>query len=374
LQFTTAMVVFIAALVIGQQINFFFKGSLGYDKEYLVTAALPRNWTTEGIQKMETVRNELARLPAVAGASFAYEIPNGNSGHGGQLYKPAQDSSTGVVASGMATDEYFATTYKVPMVAGKYLTTEGNQYDPSLIVINESAARALGWKQPAAAMGQPIRITNAPFTFTIGGVIKDFHFTSMHNAMQPFFFVHVRNTNTYRYMALKLKPGNMDASLQSLQKKWAMLMPGAPFEYNFIDDTLATLYKSEIQMRKAAEAATAIALVIVLSGVIGIISLSLARRRKELGIRKVLGASVLQMIALFIKEFAWVIMIAAAIACPVAYFLLHKWLMNFAYHINIGLMPFIIVAGCIMVLTGLVITIQTIQKAWMSPVKSLRTE
>jgi putative ABC transport system permease protein len=323
---------------------------------------------------METVRNELARLPEVSGASFSFEIPDGASGGAGTMFKPSQDSTSGIIATNISTDEFYAATYNIPLVAGKFLTTAGNQFDPTLIVINESAAKGLGYQQPAASIGKKVRFTNVPIEFTIGGVMKDFHFGSMHDIIRPLYAVHVRSTQVYRYMSIKLKPGHIGRSLQTLQKKWAALMPGAPFEYTFMDDTLAQMYKSEIQMRKAAQAATTLALLIVLSGVLGIISISLARRVKELGIRKVLGASVPQIVLLFLKEFAWVVLIATLVACPLAWWLLNNWLMNFAYHIDIGPLPFLTVAGIMAGLTGLVITIQTIQKAWKNPVTSLRTE
>ena len=151
-------------------------------------------------------------------------------------------------------------------------------------------------------------------------------------------------------------------------------MPGAPFEYTFMDDTLAKLYKSEIQLKKASYTATLLALIIVLLGVLGLISLSIQKRTKEIGIRKVLGSSVAAIVTLFIKEFLWVILIGGVVACPLAYFIMNGWLQNYAYRINITAMPFIIAIVLLGFITALLICLQTIKAAITNPVKSLRTE
>lgn len=373
-QFTTAIIVFVAAIVIDKQISYSFNSDLGYDKEQVITASLPRDWTASGIQHMEMVRNEFKTLPEVANATFAYEIPDGANGFGSSVYKAAEDSTKAVVFAGMQTDENFASTYNIKVKAGNYLTTPGGLYDSSLVTINETAAKALGFTDITTAIGEKVRFTGSPQVFTVGAVVADFHFNSMHTAIQPIVINHVRFTQNYRYMSFKVKPGNVPATLAALQKKWAVLLPGSPFEFKFMDDTLASLYKTELQMKKAAEAATSLALIIVLSGVLGIVSLSIARRLKEVGIRKVLGASITQIVFLFIKEFAWIILIANCIAWPVAWLLLNNWLNGFVYRIQINLIPFIAVAAVVAALIGIIITLLTIRKGLLSPVKNLRTE
>ena len=175
-------------------------------------------------------------------------------------------------------------------------------------------------------------------------------------------------------MSFRIKPGNAAATIAALEKKWSLLLPGSPFPYRFMDESLARLYETELQMKKASETATLLALVIVILGVLGIVSLSIARRMKEVGIRKVLGASVTQIILLFLKEFGWVVLIANCIALPVAYILLNNWLDNFAYRVPMNLMPFLMVAIAIALLIAIVVALQTIRKALENPVKNLRTE
>ena len=151
-------------------------------------------------------------------------------------------------------------------------------------------------------------------------------------------------------------------------------MPGSSFEYTFMDDTLKKLYANEIQLKKAAYAATMLSLVIVLLGVLGLVALSVQKRIKEIGIRKVLGASVSGIMSLFVKEFALVIVVAACIASPVAYWVISKWLNNYASHIDISATPFIACLLGLSVITVLLISLQTMKAALSNPVKSLRTE
>jgi ABC-type antimicrobial peptide transport system permease subunit len=151
-------------------------------------------------------------------------------------------------------------------------------------------------------------------------------------------------------------------------------MPGAPFEYKFMDDTLTNMYASEMQLKKASYTATILALIIVLLGVLGLISLSIQKRTKEIGIRKVLGSSVASIITLFVKEFLWVILFAGIVACPLAYIIMHNWLKAYAYRIDITATPFIISMLMLGIITAVLICLQTIKAALASPVKSLRTE
>jgi len=196
----------------------------------------------------------------------------------------------------------------------------------------------------------------------------------MQRAIDPIIFLHVNLTNTFRYFSFKLKPGNLGSSIAALQKQWSALMPGTPFEYKFLDDTLKTLYQSEIQLRKASYTATALSLIIVLLGVLGLISLSIQRRTKEIGIRKVLGSSVTRIIGIFMKEFLPVILVAGIVACPLAYLLMRRWLNDYVYRIDITATPFMFSILLLGFVTSVLIVLQTIKTALANPVESLRTE
>jgi len=373
-QFSIALFVFSAATLITKQIDYFFNKDLGYNKESVVYVPAPRDWTVAGVSKMESNRNELELLKEVSQVSLSYEIPNGNAGGSNGLYRLGQDSTEAVYTQVLSTDEKFAETFRLKLAAGHFFFAGQVSYKADEIVLNESAARALGFSDPEDAVGQQVRMHDSHEIFNIGGIIKDFHFASMHDHIKPLAFVHVRNGSIYRYLSFKMQPGNVGDKMAAIEKKWRQLMPDAPFEYVFMDDSLMRLYKTEIQLKKASGIATLLAIIIVLLGILGMVSLNVSRRTKEFGIRKVLGASGISIILLFLKEFAAVIGVSALIAFPLAYAGLTQWLESYAYRVTIGLenFTFVIITFCITV--GITVTLMTFKAALMNPVNAIRTE
>jgi putative ABC transport system permease protein len=373
-QFGTAAIVFTGAIIISQQIRLFFSDDLGYNKEYVLAAQVPRDWSVAGVGKMENIRSQLARMPQVSDVSLSFEVPDGNNSGNILVYRADADSTTAITSQILSTDEYYTSTYQIPMAAGEFYSAPGAYTDSSKTVINETQARLLGWKTPQEAIGGQLRFPGTVAQFTIAGVTKDFHFGSMQKAIQATTFFHVGTNPVFRFLSFRLRPGNISKSLGELQKKWASLMPGAPFEYKFMDETLEKLYKTEIQLKRASYTATILSIVIVLLGVIGLISLSLQKRTREIGIRKVLGASVPSIISLFMKEFIWVILAGCLIACPVAWFIMKGWLSDYTYRITLTAQPFVVAIAGLALITVLLIVLQTIKAGIANPVKSLRTE
>ena len=373
-QFSTAAVVLISAVIISQQINLFFSNNLGYNKDYIITAHLPLDWSPKGGKRIEAIRYQLASMPQIKDASLSYEIPNGNNAGNYSVYRQGANPSQTIVTQGLNVDDHYASTYNIPLKAGHFFNAVFNLADSDKVVINETQAKALGFKNADEAIGQKIMSPGNPAASTICGVTADFHFGSMLDKILPVTFTNVRYNIYYRYFSIKVKPGNMQQSITALQKKWAELMPGAPFEYKFMDDTLKDLYATELQLKKAAYIATFLAIIIVLLGVLGLISLSIQKRTKEIGIRKVLGSSVAGITSLFLKDFLGVVLIAGLIACPLAYLIMQKWLNDYAYKINISLSPFVFSIALLTIITALLIMLQTIKAAFANPVKSLRSE
>lgn len=373
-QFGTAAIVFIASIIVSQQISYFFSKDLGYNKEYILYAQLPRNWSTQGVRQMEEVRQQLAALPEVKSATLSFEIPNGMSSGSLQMYKAGSDSTQAVTAQVLTTDNDYAATYAIPMKAGEFFSPHYTTADSLKVVINESQAIALGWRRPEEAIGKQVRIYNFPGLLTVSGVTADFHFDSMQARIQPITFLNVRFNTIYRFFSLKLHPGDIGKSVDALQKSWAALMPGAPFEYNFIDDALKQLYKTELRLKKAAFTATALSVIIVLLGVLGLVSLSIQKKTKEIGIRKVIGASVSGIIGLFLKEYVPVILGAGLLSCLPAWLIMRQWLNGYAYRVRMTPLPFVLAIALLGCITIILITIQTIKAANANPVKSLRSE
>jgi putative ABC transport system permease protein len=373
-QFATAAIVFIGAIIISQQVSLFFGKDLGFNKDYVVYAQVPRDWSAKGVQKMEAIRYELSQLPQVKSAALSYEIPDGRNGGSFLVYRQGTTLKNAIVSQGLVADNQYAATYNIPLKAGSFFTPAYTPGDSAKVVINETQAKALGWNDPKDAIGQQLNMGGTNTVFTICGVTGNFQFGSMHGRISPVTFMNVNFTKAYRFFSIKLKSGDIQKSIAGLQGKWSSLLPDAPFEYHFMDEALSNLYKSEIQLKKAAYLATVLAIIIVLLGVLGLISLSVQKRTKEIGIRKVLGSSVPGIIALFIKEFLEIVLIAGITACPLAYLIMHNWLNSYVYKVTITPYPFILTLGSLTIVTALLITIQTIRAALSNPVKSLRTE
>jgi len=375
-QFAIAMIALVGTFIVSQQIRLFFSDQLGYDKEYVVAAQLPRDWSLKGEQHTETIRAIFAGMPALKEAALSYEIPNGNNSGSRGVYREGGDSTRAVVTQQFSADEHYAATYQIPMAAGTFFHAPGESagQDSLRVVINETEARALGWQQPAEAVGQRVRLFGGPATFTVAGVVKDFHFDGMGAPVAPQLFMHVSMTYIYRFMSFKLRPGNITAALDDLQKQWRRLMPEAPFEYKFMDESLAAIYSAELRLQKAANVATTLSLVIVIMGIIGLLSLSLQKRTKEIAIRKVIGASVPGIVQLFIKEYLPLLLAAGLVASPFAYWILQRWLDDYATRITITVWPFALALGGLVVLMVMLIVAQTTKAALANPVNSLKAE
>ncbi len=371
-QFAIALVVLISAAIVTQQVSHFFGQSLGYNKEYIVASQVPRDWSQTGVRKMETIRNEFAAMPQVSSVTLSYEIPNGNNGGQPAVYKAGSDSSQAIAMQALVTDENYLSTYRIQLQNGEFF--DSRKLDSGKVVLNEKAAAALGYKDASAAVGQQLRISGDPTVFIVKGVTADFYFGSMEQGIQPIIFFNVTTAVVHRYLSFKLKPGNVNAGIEAIQKKWASLLPGSSFEYSFMDETLRKLYATELQLKNAAYAAAMLSIIIVLLGILGLVSLNIHKRVKEIGIRKVLGASLPDIILLFVKDFAFVIILAALVACPIAYWIMNKWLNNYASHIILSATPFVFAVVTLGAVTLLLIGAQTIKAAIVNPVKSLRTE
>ncbi|MBA4850863.1 ABC transporter permease [Emticicia sp. BO119] len=373
-QFTVALFVFGGATVISQQVNYFFTEDLGYNKESVFSVRVPRDWSLRGVEKMETVRNEIAKLKEIKNGSLAWEIPDGATGFSSAIYRLGQDSTKAFYAPTLITDEKFAQTYEIPIVAGQYFQAQQGTYQPERMVLNEAAIKALGFKNAQEAIGQQIRLHYFPRPFTIVGATKDFHFESMHKAIGPTAFMQVKDNPFYRYLSFRLNSANLREAMKNIEKKWYELLPDAPFEYTFMDETLQKLYQSEVQLKQAAEVATTLAIVIVLSGILGMVSLSIVRRTKEVGIRKVLGASGISIVFLFLKEFLIVGALAILIAFPLAVLSMNSWLQNYAYRVELSWITFAFVGFVFVMMVALLVGFQTLKAARLNPVKSLKIE
>lgn len=374
IQFGIAIVVLISSVVISQQINLFFNTDLGFDRNYVVYASLPRDWSKAGIDRMESISRELKQLPQVSNVSLSWEIPDGAGMGNTPVYLPGADSLRAPSGQILTTDNQYAATYGIKLKAGEFFTKTFTPGDESKVVINQTLAKSLGWANPVKAIGRQLRMQGYPVNFTVCGVTQDFVFGSMRGTIPPMIFLNVNYTNLYRYFSVKLKGNNLQQNIAALQAGWNRLLPGAPFEYKFVDDAIQKQYTIELQLKKAAYLATVLSTVIVLLGVLGLIALSVQKRTKEIGIRKVLGSSAAAISALFLKDFLVVVLIAGLVACPVAYLVMQHWLNDYAYKISLSFQPFLLSVMVLTLVTAAIIILQTIKAALANPANSLKSE
>ena len=383
-QFSLAILVFISALNVSRQVHYIFSKDLGYHKEQLlVVRALPKQWDSVGVQRMEDIRKGLERVPAVQSAALSFEIPERTPPgsldllpvNGGHRISPAM----------LGADDEYAGTYGMVMKEGAFFGKAGEVHQPGQIVLNESAEKALGL-QPGKAVGTRVYMpppvggggtasgNAAPPSFVVAGVVKDFNYSNLQQVIQPLVFLNVKDTRAYRWVTVKLRSSDMTSAVEAVRAQWKAMSPTAPFEYFFMDDKFQSLYQSELQLKNAAGIATGLNLLIVLLGIFGMVAFTLARRRKEMAIRKVLGAELLNIVWLFLKEYAGLIVLANAIAWPLAWQATDRWLENYAYRVKLDWGPFVVAAGVVLALTAVLVGVMCVRTANGNPADKLRVE
>lgn len=371
-QFAISIILIITTMIVFQQMRFMQQTSLGYDKEHLVT--LPYYTQLDG--QYESFRNSLLQNSSIKEAGRSSRIPTGRLLDDMSASAPGTDSMVPVKAEirYVAADYDFIPTYGIHIVAGRNFSREYGT-DTSGFVINEAAVKAIGWKSPEQAIGK-----NFKYGFINGkiiGVMHDFHFESLHQEIKPMILIMpaaAQGQSFYNALSVKIAGNNVPAALATLKNTWQKYLPDFPYQYTFLDENFSKLYASEQKQETIFTAFACIAIFIACLGLLGLSAFTINQRIKEIGIRKVMGASISSIVALLSKDFLKPVGIAAIVAFPVAWYFMDKWLRDFAYRISISWWIFI-AAGILAALIALItISFLAIKAAMANPVKSLRTE
>jgi putative ABC transport system permease protein len=372
-QLSLAIGVFISTLNVNKQVSYVFSKDLGYNKEQLlVIDAYPKQWDSVGVARMERIKDGLLRLPAVKAASLSFEVPDRTPPATFDLMSLPKAGNQRLPLEAITADEDFATTFGLQVKEGSFFSSH-TAYLPGEIVLSESAAKAVGLT-PGKAAGAILQLPDGRGEVTVTGVVKDFHYSGLQHAIEPLVFMHVRDSKSYRYLTVKLNSPDISQAVSQVQAQWKELSPHAPFEFNFMDDRFETLYRSDLQLKKAAGIATGLNLLIVFLGIFGIVAFTLTKRNKEMAVRKVLGADLVDIIRLFLQDYVGLILLANLIAWPLAYVVTNKWLENYAYRITQDIVPYVSVGALIFLMAFMLIAAQCIRTATANPVKSLRSE
>jgi len=368
-QFALCIIMIIATTVARDQINFVRAKNLGFNREQLVVIDINSGNTRRNFQ---IIKNEIAKLPAVKSVSVSSRVP-GEWKNIDQILAAKEDGpeSDAHTMFFMCIDRDFFRTFEMSLSAGRNLSDEMGT-DTSAVIINEAAAQALGWQDP---LGKEIRVLESPYRARVVGVVKDFHFQSLHEKIAPLVLGHWNNPVTsIDYFTARVQASELPATLASMQKIHEQFDQVTPFEYNFLDDRLNDFYQTDIRVGKIFGISAGLTILIACLGLFGLASFTVEQRTKEVGIRKVLGASVGGIVGLMSKDFAKLVLLANVVAWPVAYFTMNKWLGDFAYRIDLGIGIFAFAGTLALLIALLTVILHAMKAALANPVESLRYE
>ena len=371
LQFAISIILIIATIIVFQQLSYIQNAALGFDREHIITMPYNTNLT----DNYEAFRNSLLQSSGVKEVGRSSRIPTGRllDDMGAQVISGDSLVPTNADLKLVATDYNFIPTYGIQLAAGRNFSKDFGT-DTSNYIINETAVQMLGWKNAHNAIGKDLNYGGT--RGKIIGVMKDFHFESMHQEIIPMILLlpSPSNSSYFGNISIKISSNNIASSVNYIQQKWKQYFPQVPFSFTFLDENFANLYKSEQEQGKLFTIFSFIAIFIACLGLFGLSAFTITQRVKEIGIRKVLGASVSEIVKVISKDFLKLVAVAALIAFPIAWFSMHRWLQDFAYRININWWVFAVAGLAALCIALLTISVQAIKAALANPVKSLRTE
>jgi putative ABC transport system permease protein len=372
-QFLISIVLIVGTIVVGEQMQFMHEKSLGFKKEQ--TIIVERVFALQN--QSQTFIDEIREMPLIESAAGAFSVLGGN--RGGDFFGEqwtTEGNSEILTSKTMTIDDDFTDMIGFELIDGKAFSKETN--DSLSLMLNETAVKTFDITDPIGKKMKQVQRTpqgNITVEYTIVGVIKDFNFQSLHDPVTP---LTIRNTESFGggagYAYARVKGENLSAALTAIEEKWKSMAPGQPFKYHFFDQILEAQYRSEQQAGKIFRIFSGLAVIIACVGLFGLSAYTANLRTKEIGVRKVLGASVLSVVMLLSKDFTKLIGIAFLIAVPAGWYMMNTWLEGFAYHIDLGPGVFILAGLTAVVIAWLTVSYQSIKAAIVNPVKSLRSE
>ncbi len=368
-QFFVSIALIIATIIVYQQLNFMQNKNLGYDKEQVLFLSdaqlLGKN--------QNAFKQQLSQNKNVVATSISRSVPGLPFMDGTQVYpKNQNENGKEIHANIYHVDDDYLKTLGIPIIKGRNFSKDFPT-DSSGIVINEAMVQELGWSRTNPINKSIVRsvVVSGQHEYKVVGVVKDFNYASAKEKIAPLMMM---LGNNYGSLVIKINTSNVKGFLADLKKQWNSFNPTGPLDYTFLDDNFAKLYASEIRTQQIFSAFAIIAIIIASLGLFGLSAFIIEQRKKEISIRKVLGASVQNVLLLVSKDFLLLVGIAFFISIPVTWLAMHKWLQDFAYRINIHWWVFAIAGMIAILISVLTISFQAIKAAIANPVKSLKTE
>lgn len=363
-QFSLSVMAIVAVLIISAQVNYIQSKDLGYSRDNVVSFAIPLEEDSVKVMEGVTFINRLKNIPGViSAASYYHNLVGGHGGIGGFQW-PGKDPANDIDFANLEVGQGFMETMGIRLVAGKGFSPNDNALKE--IVFNEEAIRKMGLKDP---IGKTIKYWNRERR--IVGIAKDFNFESLYQGVKPCFF------QVYPVMPnviVKVKAGTEKQTLAALQQEFSAFYKGVSFDYQFLDEEYQALYAAENRVATLSKYFTGLILLISCLGLFGLATFTAQRRQKEIGIRKVVGASAGRIVMMLSKDFVKLVLVAIVIACPLAGWAMHEWLQAFAYRVTISPYVFVAAGGAVVLITLFTISFQALKAALANPVDSLRSE
>ena len=369
-QFVISTIMIIGTLVVVKQLRFFRNTDLGFTKENIVVLT----GTNRLNNSEESFRQTISQVPGVVKAGITTSVPSGSVF--GDSYQPQPENiqtTKELNLFSFMVDDNLIPTLDIKVLQGRSFSKEFN--DSASVVLNEEAVKQIGWKEPIGKWldypgGNNVR-------FKVIGVVKNFNVESLRAPMSAFALFHT-SSKTYSMgvsnIVAKIKSDDLNNTLDQLESNWKSFISGEPFDYNFLDAQFDAQYRSETRLGSIFSLFAALSVFIACLGLFGLCTYVAERRTKEIGIRKVLGATVESVVILISKDFLKLTLIAAVLAFPVAWWMMNKWLEDFAYRVNIGWTVFMIAGLGTLLIALVTISFQAIKAALANPVKNLRAE
>jgi putative ABC transport system permease protein len=363
LQFGISQLMIIGTIVVARQMDFFQNRDLGFSKDFVISFDSPDS------AHREVLRQTVAADPGVTAISFSSGAP-AYSGNAASFDAPQLGLTGENITEIKLVDEHYIRMFGLNMLAGDTITRRFGKDSVYPVVVNETLIHTMNILNPRAAIGQRFLINGQPCN--IMGVVQDFQSESKHKKRRA--CVMLYNQNAFWSVSARLNPVGIHATIDRIGKKWSALYPDLLFRYEFLDDHIASFYRQEQQVYTAFRLFSCIAILIGCLGLYGLIAFATLQRTREVGIRKVLGATVPDILFLFGREFIGLIALAFVIAAPLAWLAMHSWLESFAYRIGIGWGIFALSIGASFLIAAFTISYKSIAAALTNPVKSLRSE
>ncbi len=366
-QYSISLILIITTLVINDQTTFMRNFNMGFDKDYMLRFETPNRIG----DKYKTYKTEFGRIPGVLSSSACLGSPISDNGFGTNL-KPKVENNGEQFSIGVRfVDHDYIEHFGLELIAGQPLSAYSENNNEGIMIVNESLVKSLGYT-PNEALGKSYRLGLNQYEPQIAGVVKDYNFKSLHEEIQPNVFMYL--PSFFRELVLKVEAKNLSETMASIESLWNNYYPDYPFQYSFMDDEIDKYYKSEEQAAGVVATFSTIAIIIASLGLIGLTFYTTEDKRKEIGVRKVMGASVTDIVKGLTWEFLMLIAIASGVALPIGYYLSEKWLSQFPYQVDISLFLFLNAALIVVAISLSVISYSVIKSAAANPIDSLRSE